>query len=185
MTAQAASFEIDLPEILGHLVPLVKAEFNTFTNEHPGAEICTVGLYGDGFHGWLGLWVDTPANRDATVAQWSEQGWVGKDVHGEFGDNGPDFAFCVADAIPFEGFPDRYSLANGTELHVRGLRGEVTTLQVGTSGDAESHAAIAEPLIRAIATELGSFDLLKRAEPFRVVLQFMAGDAIDVLHPTT
>lgn len=170
--------EIDLRSIISPLVRQLRESLATFTGEHPDVEICTVGLYGDGFHGWISIWLDTPQHSAAHVAEWQGRSPIGVDDLGTFCDNCPDFAFQVTEH-EFADFPDFYEIAEDAGVSVRGLDGSVRRLDLD-GGDEEMHEAIAAPLLRAVADELMPFSSLRRAQPFRVLLQFIAEDTFEV-----
>lgn len=173
------TIEIDLREMLDPLVNGLRAALNNFVLHHPDIEVCTVGFQGDGFHGSVSLAIDTPAHSAAHVEKWAPKGRTGVDEHGSYCDNCPDMAYWVTDHS-LVGFPDLYEVNEGTELIVRRLDRTVHTLS-SDAGDHEMHVAIAEPLLRSAANLFMPFEQLPRTQPFRVVLQFIADEPIEVL----
>ncbi len=81
---------IDLRKMRKPLADDIGASQRAFSSQYPNTPICTVGLFGDGFHGKASLHLDTPDHSAASVRRWAKNGpaWYGEDDQGRF-DNSP------------------------------------------------------------------------------------------------
>src|SRR5688500_11943764 len=99
--------KIDLRKYWLPLQSDIERSLGAFTQRCPNIEICTVGLYGDGFHGFAGLYIDTQAHSAEFIRQWAGCGSVLEDTTGRYCSNCPDFAYGLDD-FPFPDYPDLY-----------------------------------------------------------------------------
>lgn len=164
---------IDLRTYVEPLTEFVQASVAKFVVDKPDVPAATIGLWGDGFHGWIALHVDTPEHRDEYVAKLGEKAvsFVERDKRGLYGVNGWDFPNWLGE-WSFPGWPNLYNLYPDQPTYVS-LQGDPFRLDP-EAGDLEKHAALF-PLLVAIMKRQGDFSSLRRVAPFRAGVQTVEG----------
>jgi hypothetical protein len=165
---------IDLRKMREPLVANIKRAIRDFSAHHPDVSICTVGIFGDGFHGVASLAFDTPDHSNAFVDKWIQTGpdWYGRDEVGCYCNSFEDFAYHIDD-FTFEGYPDLYE--KGEEpVEFVSLDGSHHCVHAH-EGD-EGYDQVLFPFLKAILVEFGSFHGLRRATPFRAGVHMHGAD---------
>src|SRR4051794_5772328 len=100
---------IDLRKLREPLAADIRRSLNAFSTQHPHKPICTVGLWGDGFHGTVSLHLDTPDHSAEFAKEWLKNGpvWYGEDRYGRYCNNCCDFPHCIGEYF-LSGYPDLY-----------------------------------------------------------------------------
>ena len=170
---------IDLQRIRAPLIADFKEALRVFASTRPDADVSAVGVYGDGFHGWVALWLDTPEHAAAHVERWRDKGpgWFGEDENGVFNDNCPDFAHHLGD-FRLSGFPDLYAIDDAERIVVVELDGR--RREISAQSEDQAFHALIFPLMRQAAYVLAPYPTVRRAAPFRIVFQYIGEGACDV-----
>jgi hypothetical protein len=158
---------IDLRKLYAPLTADIRESLTTFASENAGIRICTVVLWGDGFHGKAWLHLDTPEHSAAWVEEWLKEGpgWVGGDPYGRFCNSCFEFAHHFG-VYTFPEYPDFYEADDEEPAEYITLDGAKVVVEPD-EGDAGKHRAI-YPFLKAVLTELLPFPELRRVAPFRV-----------------
>jgi hypothetical protein len=165
---------IDLRRMRESLAAKIERALRDFSAHHPDVPICTVGIFGDGFHGVASLALDTPDHSAAFVDKWIPSGpdWYGRDECGCYCNNCEDFAYYIDD-FTFEGYPDLYEKG---EAPVEFITLDGTHHRVHAHDGDEGYDRVFFPFLKEILVEFGSFQALRRATPFRVGVHMHGAD---------
>jgi hypothetical protein len=161
---------IDLRKIREPLADDIRKSLAAFSAQHLDTPVCTVGVFGDGFHGAASLYLDTPDHSSAFVKEWRDQGpaWYGRDSEGTFCNSCCDFPHCIGE-YEFLGYPDFYEAdidAPIDYITIDGVRERVEAEE----GD-EGKNRIVFPFLKIVVAEFEPFRQLSRVAPFRVGVQ--------------
>ena len=161
---------IDLRKMRDPLTTDIRKSLAAFSAQHPDTPICTVGLFGDGFHGTASLHLDTPDHSAASVKEWLQNGpdWYGEDRQGRFCNNCCDMAHCIGE-YRFPGYPDLYQTEVEAPVDYVALDGSRQRAEVD-EGD-EGNNRIVFPFLKVVLGGLEPFRELSHAVPFRVGVQ--------------
>ncbi len=171
------SIVIDLRAMREPLLTEARAALEHFAEQRPETRVSAVGFVVDGFHGIATLYLDTPESADAQLSRWrgvfEGDPSIGRDAFGDYSLSCPDFAFCLLEHR-LAGFPDLYEVEedDATFLGLDGRRRKVDL----ADGDLRLHEAVA-PLVEDVARALEPYAQLRRAFPFRALLQFADQEA--------
>lgn len=167
--------DIDLRQYWLPLAADIHRSLRGFTQKNPAVQVCTVGIFGDGFHGTASLHLDTPAHSSAFVTQWGSSA-AGTDDVGMFCANCWDFEYCVGQ-FEFPNYPDLYK-HNPKEplafVSLEGTRGLVDP----TEGDEGQHCYVF-PFLRRLLGSFEPYTDLRRTLPFRVGVQMRESEFIE------
>jgi hypothetical protein len=157
---------IDLRRMREPLAAKIESALRDFSAHHPEVPICTVGIFGDGFHGVASLALDTPDHSAAFVDKWIPSGpdWYGRDECGCYCNNCEDFTYYIND-FTFEGYPDLYEKG---EAPVEFIALDGMHHRVHAHDGDEGYDRVFFPFLKEVLVEFGSFQTLRRATPFRV-----------------
>jgi hypothetical protein len=106
---------IDLRKFREPLTAEIQKSLNDFSVQHSDIKVCTVGLAGDGFHGLVALFLDTPEHSAAHVKEYLKHGigWYGEDVNGRFCNSCADFPYNILE-YRLPSYPDFYQINDET-----------------------------------------------------------------------
>jgi hypothetical protein len=176
---------IDLRKMRKPLANDIGASLLAFSSQHQDTPICTVALFGDGFHGRASLFLDTPDHSAASVQWCVEKGldWYGEDDQGRFCESPCDFP-CLIGEYRFSGYPDLYK--TGSDGPARGMHPAVDyiTLEgVKVRAEAaegnEGNNRIVFPFLRAVLASFEPFAQLSRAAPFRAGVRMLGSRLLE------
>jgi hypothetical protein len=161
---------IDLRKLREPLVANIRASLLAFAARHPDTPVCTVGLFGDGFHGTASLHLDAPDNSAAFVQEWAKHGpgWYGEDDQGRYCNSCWDFPHCIGE-YTFPGYPDLYEAERDAAVDYVTLDGAKERAEAN-QGD-EGKNRIVFPFLRTVLASFQPFARLHRVAPFRVGVQ--------------
>lgn len=161
---------IDLRNMHEPLVIHIRESLNAFLAKEPETKICTVALWGDGFHGTASLHLDTPDHSAAFAEKWNKDGpdWYGEDEHGRFCNSCWDMPHCIGE-YGFPGYPDLYQVGIDDSVDYIALDG--TKLRADASEGDEGKNRIVFPFLKDVISAFEPFGQLHRAVPFRVGVQ--------------
>jgi hypothetical protein len=161
---------VDLRQRRERLLADIRASLATFSDQHPHVEICTVGLWGDGFHGTISLHLDTPTHSQSYVDEWRERGipayWA--DDEGEFCLNCYDFQYHIGEYELLD-YPDYYETDSEEPIEYINLDGSRSSVDRDQGN--EAFHSILFPFLKEVIALFEPFPQLNRAAPFRVVAQ--------------
>jgi hypothetical protein len=161
---------IDLRKLREPLAADIRNSLSAFSAQHANTPICTVGLWGDGFHGTASLHLDTPDHSAAFVEQWLKNGpdWYGEDGQGRFCNNCWDMPHCIGE-YSFPGYPDLYQAEVDAPVDYIAIDGSKLRAEAD-EGD-EGKNRIVFPFLRVVLAEFEPFRQLPRIAPFRIGVQ--------------
>ncbi len=159
---------IDLRKLCEPLSDDIRNSLITFSTRYPYARVCTVGLWGDGFHGTASLHLDTSEHSSASVEKWQKNGpnWYGEDDKGRFCNNCWDFEHCTGE-YSFPDYPDLYQVEHDTPVEYVALNG---THAVADEGD-DGKNRLVFPFLKAVLASFQPFSGLLKDTPFRAGVQ--------------
>jgi hypothetical protein len=166
---------VDLRNLREPLVADIRNSLEEFLAEYPNTPICTIGLFGDGFHGSASLHLDTPDHSAAFVKEWVENGigWCGEDSQGHYCNSCWDFPHCIGE-FAFSEYPDLYQAEVEFPVDYINLDGTKAHAQEA-EGDEGMHR-ILFPLLKAALRSFEPFGQLYQVAPFRVGVQMRDSD---------
>ena len=158
---------IDLRKLHAPLTADIRQSLTTFASQNAETPICTVVLWGDGFHGNASLHLDTPEHSAAWVEKWLKEGpgWVGEDRYGRFCNSFSEFAHHFG-MYTFPGYPDFYEADDEEPAEYITLDGARVFVEAD-EGDAGKHRVV-YPFLKTVLTGFQPFPELRRVAPFRV-----------------
>ena len=172
---------IDLRKMRKLLADEIGASLQAFSTQYPNTPICTLALFGDGFHGKASLYLDTPDHSAASVQRLVEKGlaWYGEDDQGRFCNSPCDFPYLIGE-YRFAGYPDLYKTGlmpghptvdyvtlEGVRVHVEGAEGN------------EGNNRMVFPFLRAVLASFETFPQLARVAPFRAGVRMLGSRLLE------
>jgi hypothetical protein len=162
---ESMPIRIDLRKLRDPLVTQIRDSLQAFASKNLTLKICTIALFGDGFHGSASLHLDTPEHSAAFV---QKTDWFGEDDQGRFCNNCWDFAHCIGE-YTFRGYPDLYQ--NELEEPVEYINLNGTKSRSSSEEGDEGNHRIIFPFLKGILASFQPFPQLSCIEPFRVGVQ--------------
>lgn len=158
---------IDLRKLREPLTEKMRKALVSFSKKHPDEQICTVAIWGDGFHGTAALWLNTPDSSAASVKANIDHGfaWYGEDRQGRFCNSPCDFCYSLGE-FDFPRYPDFYRVEDDIPVDFITLEG--TKERADPEEGDERKNQIVFPFLKAVVTDLQPFAELSRVAPFRV-----------------
>jgi hypothetical protein len=163
---------IDLRKMRKPLADEIGASLLAFSSQYRNTPICTVGLFGDGFHGRASLYLDTPDHSAASVQRLVEDGldWYGEDDQGRFCNSPCDFPYLIGE-YRFAGYPDLYKTGSDAAVDYVTLEGAKVRAKAAEGNEGKNR--IVFPFLRTVLASFEPFAQLSRVAPFRVGVRML------------
>jgi hypothetical protein len=156
---------VDIRKFQRPITAFVKESLETFSEENPETQICTVALHGDAFYGMVYLSVDTPENCAEYVRKWGKEMPVGIDEAGKYCENIGDMIEVATFRLP--GYPDNFAPIGKEQPPNDFITIDGSKRRVEEGEGDEAMNILLLPLLKMILAEFEPFDQLRRAAPFR------------------